>query len=80
MSLHLLFLTRLSILLIFDEGGKPENPEKNPRGMRENNIRNKLSSDMTSSNPGIEPGSQYVVKGRRSHRSATHTTMSVLAN
>jgi len=31
-----------TILLIFiDEGGKPKNPEKNPLGMRENNIRNK---------------------------------------
>jgi len=29
--------TTLLTVLIFAEGGKPENPEKNPRGMRENN-------------------------------------------
>jgi len=46
-------------LLIFGEGGKPENPEKNPRGMRENNIRNNLTSHMTSDDPGIEPRSQW---------------------
>jgi len=27
----------LLTVLIFDEGGKPENPEENLRGMRENN-------------------------------------------
>jgi len=32
LSLH------LNILLIFSEGGKPENPKKNPRGMGEDII------------------------------------------
>ena len=40
-------------MLVFVDGGKPENPEKNPRaGTRTNN---KLNPHMTSS-PGIEPG------------------------
>jgi hypothetical protein len=30
-------------MLIFTEGGKPENPEKNPRGRGENNTSNKLT-------------------------------------
>jgi len=47
--------TRLTVL-IFSEGGKPENPEKNPRGMRKNNTSNKLSSHMTQA--GIELGPQ----------------------
>jgi len=29
-------------MLVFGEGGKLEDPEKNPPGMRESNIRNKL--------------------------------------
>jgi len=62
-------------LLIFGEGGKAVNPEKNPRGMRENNITKKLSSHMTLANPGIEPGP--VVKGQHSHRSTTHATLTV---
>jgi hypothetical protein len=33
-------------MLIFTEGGKPENPEKNPRGKGENNTSNKLNSHM----------------------------------
>jgi hypothetical protein len=43
-------------MFIFTEGGKPENPEKNPRGKGENNTSNKLNSDV--SRAGIEPGSQ----------------------
>jgi hypothetical protein len=31
-------------MLIFTEGGKPENLEKNPRGKGENNTSNKLNS------------------------------------
>jgi len=45
--------------LSFGDGGKPENPEKNPGGMRENNIRNKLNSHMTPADPEIEPGPQW---------------------
>jgi len=52
------FALIFAYLLIFDEGGKLENPEKNPRGMRENNIRNKLSSHITGVNPGIKLVSQ----------------------
>jgi hypothetical protein len=51
-------------MLIFAEGGKPENPEKNPRGKGENQqINNKLNSHMTP-NPGIEP-EITVVRGER---------------
>jgi hypothetical protein len=40
-------------MLIFTEGGKPEtNPEKIPRGKRENNTSNKLNSHMV---PELEP-------------------------
>jgi hypothetical protein len=30
-------------MLIFAEGGKPEKPEKNPRGKGENNTSNKFA-------------------------------------
>jgi hypothetical protein len=33
-------------MLIFKEGGKPENPEKIPRGKGENNTSHKLNSHM----------------------------------
>ena len=42
--------------MFFVEGGKPENPEKNPRSKDEN--QNKLNRPMTSS-PGIEPGPHW---------------------
>jgi hypothetical protein len=35
-------------------GGKPENPEKNPRSKLRERINNKLNSHVTPS-PGIEP-------------------------
>jgi hypothetical protein len=35
-------------MLIFAEEGKPENPEKNPRGKGENNTSNKLNSHVMS--------------------------------
>jgi hypothetical protein len=40
-------------MLIFVEGGKPENPEKNPQSNER--INNKLNSHMTPS-PGIDIG------------------------
>jgi hypothetical protein len=42
--------------LVFVEGGKPKNPEKNPRSKGENQQQTQLH--MTPS-PGIEPGSQW---------------------
>ena len=42
-------------MLVFMEGGKPENPEKNRWGKARTN--NKLNPDETAST-GIEPGSQ----------------------
>ena len=43
-------------MLIFGEGGKPENPEKNPRSREEN--QHKLNPLMASG-PGIEPGPHW---------------------
>jgi hypothetical protein len=42
--------------LIFMEGGKPENPEKNPRSKGENQRQTQLAYDTEH---GIEPGSQW---------------------
>ena len=43
-------------MLVFGEGGKPENPEKNPRSREEN--QQKLNPLMASG-PGIEPGPHW---------------------
>ena len=43
-------------MLVFEEGGKPENPEKNPRGKARTN--NKLNPHVTPG-PGIEPGTHW---------------------
>ena len=43
-------------MLVFGEGGKPENPEKNPRSREEN--QHKLNPLMASG-PGIEPGPHW---------------------
>jgi len=43
-------------MLLFAEGGKPENPEKNPRSREEN--QHKLNPLMASG-PGIEPGPHW---------------------
>ena len=43
-------------MLVFGEGGKPENPEKNPRSREEN--QHKLNPVMASG-PGIEPGPHW---------------------
>jgi hypothetical protein len=37
-------------MLIFMEGGKPDNPEKNPCGKEENNTSNNFNSHMV---PGL---------------------------
>ena len=44
---------------VFVEGGKPENPEKNPRNRDENQgtTNNKLNSH-TASTPGIDKGEE----------------------
>ena len=46
----------ISCMLVFGEGGKPENPEKNPRSREEN--QHKLNPLMASG-PGIEPGPHW---------------------
>ena len=43
-------------MLVFGEGGKPENPEKNPQSREEN--QQKLNPLMASG-PGIEPGPHW---------------------
>jgi len=54
--IYLLFYTHSYILLILDEGEKPEDLEKTLVAW-ENNIRNKLSSHITVADPGNKPGS-----------------------
>jgi hypothetical protein len=44
-------------MLIFAEGGKPENPEKNPRSKGENQQQTQLTY-MYDTETGIAPGSQ----------------------
>jgi hypothetical protein len=60
---------RIGILemLIFAEGGKPENPEKNPRSK---GINNKLNSHNTP-NLGIEPEITVVSSERFAARKCT---------
>ena len=60
-------------MLIFMEGGKPENPEKNPRGTGEKNTSNKLNSHMILPKPGLEPGI-IEVRGQRTNHYVTHAT------
>jgi hypothetical protein len=43
-------------MLIFAEGGKLENPEKNPQSKGKNQQQTQLTYD---TNPGIEPRSQW---------------------
>ena len=59
----------ISCMLVFGEGGKPENPEKNPRSREEN--QHKLNPLMASG-PGIEPGPHWW------EASALTTTLSLL--
>ena len=66
-------------MLVFMEGGKLENPEKNPRGTGENNTSNKLNSHMILPKPGLEPGT-IEVKRERSHRYATHARKDFIPN
>jgi len=42
-------------MLVFVEGGKPENPEKNPRSK----VRTKTNSTHTWNRAGIEPGPHW---------------------
>ena len=60
-------------MLIFMEGGKPENPVKNPRDKGENNTSNKLSSHLVTA--GLElatPGPQDHCGERRRVNSERH--------
>ena len=43
-------------MLVFVEGGKPENPEKNPRSKDENQQQTQPTCD---ADPGIEPGPHW---------------------
>jgi hypothetical protein len=55
---------------IFTEGGKPENPEKNPRSKGENQQQTQLTYDTKSGNRT----QVAVVRGKRSNRYATHAS------
>ena len=61
---HSLQPAGISCMLVFAEGGKPENPEKNPRSREEN--QHKLNPLMASG-PGIEPGLVIARRPRNSH-------------
>ena len=43
-------------MLVFAEGGKPEDPEKNPRSREENQYK---LNPLMASGPGIEPGPHW---------------------
>jgi hypothetical protein len=60
-TFNILYTQHTTHQLIFMEGGKPENPEKNPRSKGEN----KLNSYMT-------PSTESVVRGEHPDRYATH--------
>jgi len=53
--------------LIFEEGGKPENPEKNPRSKGENQQQTQPKYDAGSGNQTRDT----LVGGERSHHCAT---------
>jgi hypothetical protein len=55
-------------MLTFAEGGKPENPEKNPQSKGENQQQTQLTCHTESGN-GIQV---TVVRGERSYRYANH--------
>jgi hypothetical protein len=57
-------------MLIFAEGGKPENPEKNPRSKGENQQQTQLTYDSGSGNQTCAT----VVRGNDSHRYAIHAS------
>ena len=54
-------------MLIFEEGGKPENPEKNPRSKGENQQQTQPTYDAGSGNRTRDT----LVEGERSHHCAT---------
>ena len=49
-------------MLVFAEGGKPENPEKNPRSREENQHK---FNPLMASGPGIDIGGRRVLLPRR---------------
>jgi hypothetical protein len=57
-------------MLVFVEGGKPENLEKNPRSKGENQQQTQLTYDTKSGNPTRVT----VVRGERSHRYPSHAS------
>ena len=54
-------------MLIFEEGGKPENPEKNPQNKGENQQQTQSTYDAGSGNRTRDT----LVGGERSHHCAT---------
>ena len=54
-------------VLVFVEGGKPENPEENPRSRDENQQQTQPTCDAGSGN---RPNRATAVEGERSHRCA----------
>ena len=69
--------TQLSThMLIFTEGGKLKNLEKNPHGTGENNTSNKLNSHIILPKLGLKPGT-IEVRGQLSHHCATHATLQI---
>ena len=67
------YLTHIySYELIFDEGGKLEDLEKNPRGMRERDTLNKLCSNITWAHQGSHKWKASIL-----HCSTTHASQEV---
>jgi hypothetical protein len=58
-------------MLVFVEGGKPENPEKNTRSKGENQQQTQLTYNTESGNRTRVA----VVRGELSHRYATHASL-----
>ena len=54
-------------MLVFEEGGKPENPEKNPQSKGENQRQTQSTYDARSGNQTRDT----LVVGERSHHFAT---------
>ena len=61
-------------MLVFEEGGKPENPEKNPWSKGENQQQTKSTYDAGSGNRTRDT----LVVGGRSHHCANPAPLSVL--
>ena len=63
-------------VLVFEEGGKPENPEKNPRNKGENQQQTQYTYDAGSGNRTRDT----LVGGNRSHHCATPGCRLLISN